>query len=92
MLWGTIGDAIARKPNFTRRGQNLAREQIEEGGLARSVGADHGEELAFRDSHRNVIDGFDSAEISTDAINYKQASGACLEISGHVQAPNERRG
>ena len=59
------------------RGQKSA-DQIEEGGLAGAVGADHRAQLAGLDGHRDVVDGDQAAEVARDVLDLEQAHGAAL--------------
>ena len=59
------------------RGQKPA-DQVEEGGLAGAIGADHRAQLAGLDRHRDVADGNETAEMARDAFDLEQAHDADL--------------
>ena len=50
-----------------------AADQVEEGGLAGAVGADHRAQLARLDRHRHVVDGDQAAEMLRDVLDPQQA-------------------
>ncbi len=65
-----------------------AGDHIEERGLARAVGADHGAQLARLDHHGDVVDGHQAAEMARDVLDFEQTHGAARRRN----TPNRPRG
>ena len=63
--------AVEHDPAGARREESA--DQVEEGGLAGAVGADHGAQLARLDRHRHVVDGDQAAEMPRDVFDLEQA-------------------
>ena len=59
-------------------GVEKSADQIEEGGLAGAVGADHRAQLAGLDRHRDVVDGDQAAEMARDVLDLEQAHDVAL--------------
>src|SRR5262249_51524253 len=45
-MWGEAADRVTAEADLSRRTRQRAREEVDEGGLARAVGADETEDLA----------------------------------------------
>jgi len=59
---GFAGDVLAEEPDRSRRGPGQAREHVEERSLARAVGADEAEDLAFLHLEAHIRDSHEPAE------------------------------
>src|SRR5579872_5391689 len=65
-------DIAAVKEDVARSLTGEARDHIEQGGLARSIGSDEAHHLTRRDLERDVIDGENAAEADRDVANTKR--------------------
>src|SRR5215468_1397916 len=68
---GETGDLAAFEYNRSRRGRKGARQHVEDGALARAVGADQAEDLALIDLEGDVADGRETAETLVQPFDSK---------------------
>ncbi len=68
-------DAPPLEPDLPGVGTFVAAQDVEEGGLAGAVGADHAHELALLHAHGDRVEGGDSAEFSREGIDLEQVLG-----------------
>ena len=63
-------------------------DEVEEGGLAGAVGADHRAQFALLDREGDILDRDQAAEGPGDAARFEQAHGVCFRL----MAPSTPRG
>ena len=74
------GDAMRRQARqmvllekcLARLGAHVTRDDVDQRGLARTVGADEAEDRALVDFERHAVDGLDAAEMPLEAIQPEQ--------------------
>ena len=79
------------KQDAARGRREEAADQIEEGGLAGAVGADHGAQLARLDRERDVVDGDQAAEGARDVLDLEQAHACTLRREDAEHAAREEQ-
>src|SRR5262245_4752021 len=67
----SVRDVTALEPHFSRIGTQMARDQVEKGGLARTVWADHGGDLALRYAQAYSVDRCETVERLAHVLNLK---------------------
>ena len=78
-------DAFARKPDRSPIRLEDACDEVEQRRLARAVGADHGEDLGWRDGQRNVVDRYEAAKALRHAAEFEKRRHEGRDLS-----PNRR--
>ncbi len=68
-----VGDVGAVEAEPARGRLVDAAHQVEDGGLARAVGADDGEDLALLDGEAHAVDGADAAEVDRELVGLEEA-------------------
>ncbi len=58
-----------------------AADEVEDGALARAVGADDGEDLALRHIEGDAVDGLDAAERDGDVVGLEQGRRRALWLA-----------
>src|SRR5580704_5897405 len=67
-------DLASAKPDRPGGRRQRAREHVEDRSLARAVGADQAEDLAFRDAERDIVDRGKPAEALAETGNLQHGS------------------
>ena len=71
-MGGASGDVLRVQQDVAGGGGKDAGDQRQQGGFAGAVGADDAEKVAALDSHVQVLDGAQAAEVPAEAFGFKQ--------------------
>ena len=75
-------DRLAREAHAAAGRGEGARDQVEGGGLARAVGADHAEDLAFADLEVERLHGRQAAEALAQLLDLENRSHSPIKPAG----------
>ena len=73
-------DRLATELDLAVRGLIDARDAVERGRFARAVRADERDDFALIDIHREVVDGYNAAELHGDVFNVQNRFSHCARL------------
>src|SRR5262249_2670529 len=83
-----IGDVLAEEEDPTGGRRKVASDGVEQRGLARAIGAQHGPAFADGDRERNVLDRRERTERAADTPEYEGIS-RCQRLGGWLQCRHQ---